>query len=109
MKRVISVLLLSLVLLTACGGGNSLVGTWDFIDESGNAGIFEIKENGTATAESGVMELGFEYKIEDDVITFTNSEETYTYEFNETEDGFTLNRTDEGKEDESFKFYENID
>lgn len=106
MKKVIMVMLLAITVLTACGGGNSLVGKWDFIDQDGIAGVFEIKDNGTATAKSGVMELGFEYEIEDNVITFTNSEETYTYKFKETEDGYQLNRTDDGKEDESFQFYE---
>lgn len=62
-------------ILSACGKGFSIEGAWDVIDDKGNAGSIDFKDNGTFIMSSGVFEIGGNYSFEDEKLTLTYAEE----------------------------------
>lgn len=70
----VTILLIGSV-LSACGKGFSIEGTWDVIDDKGNAGSIDFKENGTFIMSSGAFEIGGNYSFDDENLKLTYAEE----------------------------------
>ena len=69
MKKLITLLLAALVLLTAagCGKKNDLTGTWEYKEDSiGMTSIYDLKKDGTGTytLQIGEQEVVYELKYE---------------------------------------------
>lgn len=59
----ITILFISSILI-ACAKEFSIEGVWDVIDDKGNAGSIDFKDNGTFIMSSGVFEIGGSYSFE---------------------------------------------
>lgn len=96
--------LLICFVIIACSKGFSIEGDWDVIDDKGNAGAINFKDNGTFIMSSGAFEIGGSYSLEDENITLNYAkEDPKSYEI-EIEDDESIklysidedgNRTDE--------------
>lgn len=62
-------------MLSACGKGFSIEGAWDVIDDKGNAGSVDFKNNGTFIMSSGAFEIGGNYSFEDEKLRLIYAEE----------------------------------
>lgn len=69
-------------LLMGCGNSSiSIEGTWNVIDQKGNAGSINFQKNNTFIMSSGIMEIGGDYLLEDKELTLTHvNKEPIKYE-----------------------------
>lgn len=113
MKRVLFVVAVMAAVLTSCGGGPTLIGTWKLDSVSGeqlspeeSEGTMEFKEDGTWESKRGDMSRSGEWVLSDDQKTLTTTTEgkeevlsgleitETTFSFTDREDVITFKRVD---------------
>ena len=99
MKKTLCILLAVMILavsLCACGGSNSIVGSWSGSVEGISVTMsFEDDGTGVMSALGGLASEEFTYTVEGSKINVTTGDETDAYDY--TLDGDTLTLTADGE------------